>query len=160
MAYKPNEGHKMVVHHRNTQYGGARPTKIHTKVAFVRVIISIFMKLVVRGLLLANELFYQNKMCIVYYSCGALVAILRTYITHPSIVRVHLSSVEDNEELQPKVQTLNPRRVRVPTTVVKKWAVGGDTSLGELIFGVFGFATKEPNLVSSKKHVFLVPYYL
>jgi hypothetical protein len=37
----------------------------------------------------------------------------------------------------------------VPTSVVKKWAVGGDTSLGELIFGVFGFATKEPNLVSS-----------
>jgi len=72
---------------------------------------------------------------------------------------VHLSSVEDNEEYDPNFAN-QALRVRVPTSVVKKWAVGRYTSLGELIFGVFGFATKEPNLASSMKHVFLVPYYL
>ncbi len=53
----------------------------------------------------------------------ASVAILPTYITHPSIVRVHLSSVEDNEEYDPNF-AYQARRVRVPTSVVKNWAVG------------------------------------
>jgi hypothetical protein len=59
MAYKANEDTKwsFITETLSTVVHG-QLKNTYKEVAFVRVIISIFMKLVVRGLLLANELFY------------------------------------------------------------------------------------------------------
>ncbi len=59
MVYKANEDTKwsFITETLSTVVHG-QLKNTYKEVAFVRVIISIFMKLVVRGLLLANELFY------------------------------------------------------------------------------------------------------
>lgn len=141
MAYKANEDTKwsFITETLSTVVHG-QLKNTYKEVAFVRVIISIFMKLVVvRGFCWLTSCSIRTKCVQFIYSCGASVAILRTYITHPSVVRVHLSSVEDNEELQPKLCQRSTLRVRVPTSVVKKMGgQGADKSLGELIFGIFG----------------------
>jgi hypothetical protein len=98
-------GHKMVVHYRNTSYRAARLPKIHTNVALVRVIISIFLWSLLSGdLCLANELFYENKMCIVYYSCVHI----RSYSSYIHYTSIRCQSApiirrEDNEEYDPKL---------------------------------------------------------
>lgn len=140
MVYKANEDTKwsFITETLSTVVHG-QLKNTYKEVAFVRVIISIFMKLVVvRG-------FCWLPSCSIRTKCVQFII----HVVHRWLFFVHTLHIHPLSECtyhpQRIMKNYNPnfaneaQRVRVPTSVVKKMGgQGADKSLGELIFGIFG----------------------